>query len=42
MPVRMRASAAMADSSRVTPPTVEPGVQSVTVQVSATVELEVR
>lgn len=42
MPVRMRAPAAMAESSRVAPPTVEPGVQSVTVQVSATVELEVR
>jgi predicted secreted protein len=42
VPVRMRAVAAMAESSRVTPPTVEPGVQSVTVQISGTVELEVR
>jgi predicted secreted protein len=42
MPVRMRAAAAMAESSRVAPPTVEPGVQSVTVQISGTIELEVR
>lgn len=42
VPVRMRAVAAMAESSRVAPPTVEPGVQSVTVQISGTIELEVR
>ena len=42
VPVRMRAVAAMAESSRVTAPTVEPGVQTVTVQISATIELEVR
>ncbi len=40
-PVRMRA-VTMAESSRVTAPTLEPGVQSVTVQVSGTIELEVR
>ncbi len=40
-PVRMRAVAAMAESSSVTAPTLEPGVQSVTVQVSGTIELEV-
>jgi predicted secreted protein len=40
-PVRMRAVSAMAESSRVTAPTLEPGVQSVTVQVSGTIELEV-
>ncbi len=41
-PVRMRAVSAMAEGSRVTAPTLEPGVQSVTVQVSGTIELEVR
>ncbi len=41
-PVRMRAVAAMAESSSVTAPTLEPGMQSVTVQVSGTIELEVR
>ncbi len=41
-PVRMRAMSAMAEGSRVTAPTLEPGVQSVTVQVSGTIELEVR
>ncbi len=40
-PVRRRAVAAMAESSSVTAPTLEPGVQSVTVQVSGTIELEV-
>jgi predicted secreted protein len=40
-PVRMRAVSVLADSSRVTAPTLEPGVQSVTVQVSGTIELEV-
>jgi predicted secreted protein len=40
-PVRMRAVSAMAESSSVTAPTLEPGVQSVTVQVSGTIELEV-
>lgn len=42
MPVRMRAVAAMAESSRVAAPSVEPGVQSVAVQIAATIELEVR
>lgn len=37
-PVRMRAVTAMAESS-VTPPTLEGGVQKVTVQVSGTIEL---
>jgi len=41
-PVRMRAVAAMAESSSITAPTLEPGMQSVTVQVSGTIELEVR
>ncbi len=41
-PVRMRAVSAMAEGSSVTAPTLEPGVQSVTVQVSGTIELEVR
>jgi predicted secreted protein len=40
-PVRMRALSTMAESSRVTAPTLEPGVQSITVQVSGTIELEV-
>ncbi len=40
-PVRMRAVSAMSESSKVTAPTLEPGVQSVTVQVSGTIELEV-
>lgn len=40
VPVRMRAMAAMADASSVAPPTLEPGVQTVTVQVAGTVELE--
>ncbi len=39
-PVRMRVMSAMAEGSRVTAPTLEPGVQSVTVQVSGTIELE--
>ena len=39
-PVRMRAVSAMSESGRVTAPTLEPGVQSVTVQVSGTIELE--
>ena len=39
-PVRMRAVSVMAEGSRVTAPTLEPGVQSVTVQVSGTIELE--
>lgn len=43
MPVRMRAVTTMAEStSKVAAPTIEPGVQSVTVQVSGTIELEVR
>ena len=40
-PVRMRAVSAMSESSKVTAPTLEPGAQSVTVQVSGTIELEV-
>ena len=40
-PVRMRAVATMAQSSSVAPPTLEAGVQSVTVQVSGSIELEV-
>ncbi len=40
-PVRTRAVTAMAESSRVTAPTLEPGVQSVRVHVSGTIELEV-
>ena len=42
IPVRMQAIATMAESRRVTAPSVEPGVQVVTVQVSGVVELEVR
>ena len=41
VPVRMRSVSAMAESSKVTAPTLEPGVQTVTVQVSGTIELEV-
>ncbi len=40
-PVRMRAVATMAESSGVTAPTLEPGVQTVSVHVSGTIELEV-
>jgi len=40
-PVRMRAVASMAESSSVAPPTLEAGVQTITVQVSGTIELEV-
>jgi predicted secreted protein len=36
----MRVMSAMAEGSSVTAPTLEPGVQSVTVQVSGTIELE--
>lgn len=39
-PVRMRA-VAMAESSRVAAPTLEAGVQSITVQVSGSIELEI-
>jgi predicted secreted protein len=39
-PVRMHAVAAMAESPGVAPPTVEAGVQSITVQVSGSIELE--
>jgi predicted secreted protein len=39
-PMRMRAVSAMAESSSVAPPTLEAGVQTVTVQVSGTIELE--
>ena len=41
-PVRMRTVSAMAESSSVTAPTLEPGVQSVTVSVSGTIELALR
>jgi predicted secreted protein len=40
-PVRMRAVASMAESSGVAPPSLEAGVQTITVQVSGTIELEV-
>lgn len=40
-PVPMRAMATMAESGTVAPPTLEAGVQTVTVQVSGTIELEV-
>ena len=40
-PVRMRAVSTMAQNSSIAPPTLEPGVQSVTVQVSGSIELEV-
>jgi predicted secreted protein len=40
-PVRMRAVSTMAESSSVAPPTLEAGVQSITVQVSGSIELEV-
>jgi len=40
-PMRMRAVATMAESSSIAAPTLEPGVQSVTVQVSGTIELTV-
>ena len=40
-PMRMRAVAAMAESSSAAPPTLEPGVQSITVQVSGSIELKV-
>ena len=42
IPVRMRTMAAMAESSKVAAPKLEPGVQTVTVQVSGIIELEVR
>jgi predicted secreted protein len=41
-PLQMRTVSAMAESSSVTAPTLEPGVQSVTVSVSGTIELELR
>jgi len=41
-PVRMRTVSAMAESGSVTAPTLEPGVQSVTVSVSGTIELELK
>lgn len=40
-PVRMRSVAAIADAGAVAPPTLEAGVQTVTVQVSGTIELEI-
>lgn len=40
-PMRMRAVATMAESNGVTAPTLEPGIQTVSVQVSGTIELEV-
>lgn len=39
-PDRMRTTAMMEDSSRGSPPAIEPGVQSVSVQVSGTIELD--
>ena len=39
-PVRMRAVAVMADSSAVAAPSIEPGVQTVSVQASGTIELK--
>lgn len=39
IPVRMRAVSAMAESASVAPPTLEAGVETVTVQVSGTIEL---
>ncbi len=39
VPVRMRAVSARAESASVAPPTLEAGVQTVTVQVSGTIEL---
>jgi predicted secreted protein len=36
----MRAVSAMAESSSVAPPTLEAGVQSITVQISGSIELE--
>ena len=39
-PDRMRATTMMADSSGGAPPTIEPGVQTVSVQVSGTIELD--
>ncbi len=41
-PLRMRTVSAMAESSSVTAPTLEPGVQPVTVSVSGTIELALR
>jgi predicted secreted protein len=40
-PVRMRAVAVMADSSAVAAPSIEPGVQTVSVQVSGAIELNI-
>jgi predicted secreted protein len=40
VPMRMRAVSTMADSSSVAPPTLEAGVQLVSVQVSGSIELE--
>jgi predicted secreted protein len=39
-PVRMRAVAVMADSNAVAAPSIEPGVQTVSVQASGTIELK--
>ena len=41
-PMRGRGVAAMAEISSVAAPTLEPGVQSVTVQVSGSIELKVQ
>lgn len=40
-PMRMRSVSAMSESSSVAPPTLEAGVQTITVQVSGSIELEV-
>lgn len=39
-PLRMRATAMVSDAPKVSSPTLDPGVQEVTVQVNATIELE--
>jgi len=39
-PVRMHAVAVMADSNAVAAPSIEPGVQTVSVQASGTIELK--
>lgn len=41
IPIRMRSVSTMAESSSVAPPTLEAGVQTITVQVSGSIELEV-
>ena len=41
MPVRMRTMSTMAESSSVAPPTLEAGTQTISVQISGSIELEV-